>query len=228
MYLVEVASLEDLTALESSKDLWNSGKVLKKHPLRGWKTSVWSSCLTAGVIPLCTNALVECVGKGRGMGEEGRWGERGEMEMAEERARSWAQIRRREETWVIPLCCTTLTEEGPQPRLGRPSDCNWKHLPKAFPWDERHSCLSGCPGAPPDAHSACSPLGLIAPDTLSSCQIRTNKPTAVSNLDFFVYIKQFLEWKFHDKGWLKITITPTLETILHGSLISGVLQAKPP
>ena len=51
---------------------------------------------------------------------------------------------------------------------------------------------------------------------------------AVSNLDFFVYIKQFLEWKFDDKGWLKITITPTLETILHGSLISGVLQAKPP
>ena len=103
MYLVEVASLEDLTALESSKDLWNSGKVLKKHPLRGWKTSVWSSCLTAGVIPLCTNALVECVGKGRGMGEEGRWGERGEMEMAEERARSWAQIRRREETWELFL-----------------------------------------------------------------------------------------------------------------------------
>lgn len=38
-----------------------------------------------------------------------------------------------------------------------------------------------------------SGLGFTAPDTLSSCQIRTNKPTAVSNLDFFVYIKQFLE-----------------------------------
>lgn len=146
----------------------------------------------------CYTTLYKCLGGVRGErqgyggggtlgGKRGDGDGRGESKVLSTDKEARRNLR------VIPLCCTTLTEEGPQPRLGRPSDCNWKHLPKAFPWDERHSCLSGCPGAPPDAHSACSPLGLIAPDTLSSCQIRTNKPTAVSNLDFFVYIKQFLE-----------------------------------
>ena len=181
MYLVEVASLEDITALESSKDLWNSENVLKKHPFIGTGKP---SCLTAGVVSFCTNALWEW-----STGKKGHWGGkrgggdgRGESEVLS------AHTDARRNPRVILLRCTTLTEEAPQPPPGRPSDCAWKHLPKAFPWDERHSCLSGCPGASPDIHSPCSGLGFTAPDTLSSCQIRTNKLTAVSNLDFFVYI----------------------------------------
>lgn len=80
MYLVEVASLEDITALESSEDLWNSENVLKKHPFIGTGKP---SCLTAGVVSFCTNALWEW-----GRGKEGAGGKRGEVEMAEERARS--------------------------------------------------------------------------------------------------------------------------------------------
>lgn len=48
VYLVKVASPEDIPALEGSKDSLNPGSLLKTHTFRDWKTKVLLSCHTAG------------------------------------------------------------------------------------------------------------------------------------------------------------------------------------
>lgn len=170
-------------------------------------------------------------GKDRGVGEAEVLG--GKEEWCRWRSTGWAQIKMLEETWELfffAISELSVTDSGnvkyhtdlrmfTVPTCGGPSDYTWKHLPKAFTWDERHWCPCRFPGTTSTCRQCLLRTGLYSSWCSFFLSNKNKQGNGCLKLEFFVYIKQILGWKSDGKCWLKTIITQNLEIILHGSIM---------